>query len=1433
MCVHFFAAIDDDIHAREQVHVDDGNMTLFGDDQDGAGFMDAAPAGLHDEDIDAAGELFNDFSDSSSFSSRQYGDDDNDDTSEHHRDQLDWRFTIEDESGSLAAAPGYPDPQSSSVQLPPMLPQGAGVHSPAAAADRQDASQTGQVTAAGSSTQRVQKRTRQGGRRVDAEEDEESARSRPKMRADVASVSSTNRNRSAACEGWQWHSSIPSDLGVMTYESSDITLSHEIVAALLQSDEHTLSGPRPSFLTGPAAAAKGKIFKDDCRRRDRGTDRYKFKGGANNSACSPVLATTATGEDVMVKRSYGSVFTRRLTYAEGAEEGGVRGRGRGSRDGESGEHEQDGSLKVHQYCFEVKGKDLWPRIFHVQPQELATDEMEATVRSGAAATAKSTSARTSTDRQSDGKSRGRAQQAGMGDIKTKRGGNNGGRRHGGGKDGGAQHVQRLPNALGDVMRPLQLLNTGEQSPWITFHHHKSGEQMGAIQPSPDGRGINLKSRAGDFAEWHPRAPGQVEFEAGDLVALGPHGLTRETKGARQLGIISRQMVVAGSVPETAEEQALGDTVAYTGRVMLKVRGKCSAGDHLVPSSLQDGTAIANYSRGGASVGRALMSVPSLEDGTEIQMVECSVVGPASTVNEDEAPVRICCCSGCLQPDSKCFMGSSTKPQLLLVCFCGLLLVIGSVLLTQLSAGANKQLCSVLHSPAHMKISGQCDGTRGSCCTYQGCDEGFDMRSSAAPLTALTAGTIVSRKCTAAGRYDGEAMICVRRQCPPTPFNCSKAGSCCVGCGGDIQVAFPATPTPTACGGQDLSCLDSLPDVVTMECPASTHYGHLGRRCLSNGQWETSVQGICTRKTCSSITHHLDGYDMFKLIGAPAASAQFKASVTFPEVTEGTGALTLSCPSPQYQGSLTMTCANGSTQWTGLEGRCEWQHCSAQRFSTGLVKTERVKPVGAHEAVASSQLPQFVMQLPNLTVGESLHISCCSSFTPGGGCAEPTDGIGEVLASCSFDREYTVSGRCEKPDDIGVSLSAMPTGAGMTNHTENISAERLSETYQTLLTAVGKEVSINTAGAFALPPTGVLGALNMRRGSEWRPVVTASASWNHKGTIDTEAHNAAAGSRAVALGNVACRQMGFGGAVLVTNCRGLRLLRDHTSTSAGKALDQAYHSIGCSDNEKSEDGNGWDGGSKASETSKSPTWKAWIAYQSSTDNPTSATLHGQWLPGTNHSFHGPPPWLAHTGWTESFCVGNEAPVAPVGVASDPCEITLEPATAISAATLRLGICAKSAGAVAHCYREQLTRHSGGVVSDLSDLGHQLVVACSGTGTGAGKQLDQSGAGSGTWLVGDGEPGTSMAHNDLAAPKIFANTMPHIISQSPVDSKWFDVNRNVTSWGELSAAAVWHAGYFDGAWGDGSLELGKGQYSWSDDGMYCPDILVETFPLPSSY
>ena len=285
----------------------------------------------------------------------------------------------------------------------------------------------------------------------------------------------------------------------------------------------------------------------------------------------------------------------------------------------------------------------------------------------------------------------------------------------------------------------------------------------------------------------------------------------------------------------------------------------------------------------------------------------------------------------------------------------------------------------------------------------------------------------------------------------------------------------------------------------------------------------------------------------------------------------------------------------------------------------------------------------------------------------------------------------MSGHCEAVDDIGLSLSlsATPLATKLGGSTRNGSAATLSDVYQMLVKGVGPQVSKATANAFALPPRGALGALHLRRGTTsipWYPIVTTGpySKSNHGVTINThKQHPFFKGSQAVSVGNVACRQMGFGGAVLVTNCRGLQILHERIATSARKAaVDQVNDLLGCSTNNT--------GGDDNTDALKSQSSKSWIAVES--DAPLSieaSLLHGHWLPGSNHSFHGPPPWAVHSGWPESWCVGNEVPVAPTGVAPDPCEIT--PDTGMtSPAIKRVGICARTAGAVAHCYRDQLER-----------------------------------------------------------------------------------------------------------------------------------------------
>ena len=124
-----------------------------------------------------------------------------------------------------------------------------------------------------------------------------------------------------------------------------------------------------------------------------------------------------------------------------------------------------------------------------------------------------------------------------------------------------------------------------QSTWLRFDD-ENGLPAGSIEANGQG-GIRLQSSdAGDFAEWYPRLELESTFEEGDVVALcpAPEGsrwhtshLTRVTKGATMLGVISRKPIVAGSAPSATEDYAEGDIVAFTGRVPVKVVGRAKFG----------------------------------------------------------------------------------------------------------------------------------------------------------------------------------------------------------------------------------------------------------------------------------------------------------------------------------------------------------------------------------------------------------------------------------------------------------------------------------------------------------------------------------------------------------------------------------------------------------------------------------------------------------------------------------------------------------------------------------------------------------------------------------------------------------------------------------------------------------------------------------------
>lgn len=125
--------------------------------------------------------------------------------------------------------------------------------------------------------------------------------------------------------------------------------------------------------------------------------------------------------------------------------------------------------------------------------------------------------------------------------------------------------------------------------FITFF--AGNNAVGAIEGN--GSGIALNTIGADFAESLP-IDGDANVEPGDVVGIVNGQLTLNTRSAQQLAAISTRPAVVGNAHASARRHA---RVALLGQTPVKVRGKVLAGDVLVPSGRNDGTAIALRTEG--------------------------------------------------------------------------------------------------------------------------------------------------------------------------------------------------------------------------------------------------------------------------------------------------------------------------------------------------------------------------------------------------------------------------------------------------------------------------------------------------------------------------------------------------------------------------------------------------------------------------------------------------------------------------------------------------------------------------------------------------------------------------------------------------------------------------------------------------------------------
>jgi len=106
----------------------------------------------------------------------------------------------------------------------------------------------------------------------------------------------------------------------------------------------------------------------------------------------------------------------------------------------------------------------------------------------------------------------------------------------------------------------------------------------------DTYGIYFKSGGADYAEYLERANHSEILRRGDIVGVVGGKISKETKGADHIMVVSTNPIVLGNMPEH-EKTEFYEKVAFLGQVPVRVVGEVKVGDYILPSGNQDGLGI--------------------------------------------------------------------------------------------------------------------------------------------------------------------------------------------------------------------------------------------------------------------------------------------------------------------------------------------------------------------------------------------------------------------------------------------------------------------------------------------------------------------------------------------------------------------------------------------------------------------------------------------------------------------------------------------------------------------------------------------------------------------------------------------------------------------------------------------------------------------------
>ncbi len=160
---------------------------------------------------------------------------------------------------------------------------------------------------------------------------------------------------------------------------------------------------------------------------------------------------------------------------------------------------------------------------------------------------------------------------------------------------------------GDVLSlKINLINPGSTSNFVTFYDALD-QMLGRIEGNGSG-GVSFESNSADFAEFLPKESESSTFRAGDVVGIKDGKISLNTIDADRAMVITDRPIVIGNAQNNSDHF---EKVSFIGQVPVKVMGMVKAGDWIVASGENDGTAVAvstsEIGLGHQIIGQALAS----------------------------------------------------------------------------------------------------------------------------------------------------------------------------------------------------------------------------------------------------------------------------------------------------------------------------------------------------------------------------------------------------------------------------------------------------------------------------------------------------------------------------------------------------------------------------------------------------------------------------------------------------------------------------------------------------------------------------------------------------------------------------------------------------------------------------------------------------------